>query len=262
MKRAIVLSACALAAPVAFGQAVLTSDQRGLVIEAAGVVQTKLPAPAFSAFIGDIQKDVPQGGGNAKARATQTSSVSGAALSASGLATAESNAGPSNCLLAQSTSDFRVTFKVNGPVQYDASGSVEGAQYRLADPISGAINIVIADMGDPKPFTFSTVLRPGRNYTVLAQSSQLANSCNGSSASISGIYSLNATFTALPACPADLNYDRLVDDADFSIFAVAYDQLLCPTPPIPCDADLNSDGFVDDADFSIFAVAYDQLLCP
>ncbi len=67
------------------------------------------------------------------------------------------------------------------------------------------------------------------------------------------------TFTVKAPCPADLNGDGVVDDSDFVIFAVAYDQLLCGTP---CPADLNNDTVVDDSDFVIFAVAYDALLCP
>ena len=65
-------------------------------------------------------------------------------------------------------------------------------------------------------------------------------------------------------CLGDLNADGLVDDADFSIFAIAYDNLLCPTNPDfkCCPADLNGDNFVDDLDFSIFAVNYDALICP
>jgi hypothetical protein len=31
------------------------------------------------------------------------------------------------------------------------------------------------------------------------------------------------------ACPTDLNADELVDDADFQVFIVAYDALLCPS---------------------------------
>jgi hypothetical protein len=55
-----------------------------------------------------------------------------------------------------------------------------------------------------------------------------------------------------------------VDDADFQLFAVAYDLLDCADPAMPagCPADLNADGFVDDLDFQLFAVAYDQLICP
>jgi hypothetical protein len=64
-------------------------------------------------------------------------------------------------------------------------------------------------------------------------------------------------------CVADLNADGLVDDADFSIFVVAYNTLDCADPTMPplCPADLNRDAVVDDADFSIFAVAYDALIC-
>lgn len=64
-------------------------------------------------------------------------------------------------------------------------------------------------------------------------------------------------------CVGDLNKDGVVDDADFSLFAVAYDILDCNEPAMPagCPADLNGDGLVDDADFSEFVVAYDALVC-
>ncbi|MBS0191966.1 MAG: hypothetical protein U0573_04495 [Phycisphaerales bacterium] len=65
-------------------------------------------------------------------------------------------------------------------------------------------------------------------------------------------------------CTGDLNGDCVVDDADFSIFVVAYDILECGASEMApgCPADLNHDGFVDDADFSLFVVAYDALVCP
>lgn len=70
----------------------------------------------------------------------------------------------------------------------------------------------------------------------------------------------NATFIG---CPGDLNSDDQVDDSDFSLFAKAYNLLVCADPAMPtgCPADLNADGFVDDVDFQIFATAYDALLC-
>ncbi|MFO0861097.1 MAG: hypothetical protein U0570_11105 [Phycisphaerales bacterium] len=64
------------------------------------------------------------------------------------------------------------------------------------------------------------------------------------------------------SCPADLNNDGVVDDADFVSFASAYNELICPTLPGLCLADLNDDGIVEDLDFVIFAAAYDALLCP
>lgn len=67
-----------------------------------------------------------------------------------------------------------------------------------------------------------------------------------------------------PCCPADLNADRVVDDADFVVFAAAYNVLDCLEPSMPanCPSDLNSDDVVDDADFVIFVVAYDEVICP
>lgn len=77
-------------------------------------------------------------------------------------------------------------------------------------------------------------------------------------------YSSPVDFTKY--CPGDINNDSLVDDADFSVFAAAYNDLLCPTLdsgyPAGCPADLNGDGMVDDLDFTIFASAYNELLCP
>lgn len=66
-------------------------------------------------------------------------------------------------------------------------------------------------------------------------------------------------FTVKAACSGDLNNDGFVDDADFVLFAAAYDELVCSGA---CPADLNNDAFVDDADFVVFAAAYDVLLCP
>ncbi|MFO0860547.1 MAG: hypothetical protein U0570_08315 [Phycisphaerales bacterium] len=69
---------------------------------------------------------------------------------------------------------------------------------------------------------------------------------------------------AYATCRADLNNDRQIDDADFTVFVIAYDLLDCANPAMPpdCLADLNLDGFVDDGDFQIFVFGYDLLLCP
>lgn len=66
------------------------------------------------------------------------------------------------------------------------------------------------------------------------------------------------------ACPGDLNGDALVDDADFSIFALDYNTYDCADPSMTpgCPADLNNDDVVDDSDFSLFAIAYNDFLCP
>ncbi|MGH7244961.1 MAG: hypothetical protein ACREJD_16220 [Phycisphaerales bacterium] len=68
----------------------------------------------------------------------------------------------------------------------------------------------------------------------------------------------------ISSCPADLNADGFVDDADFTFFVTAYNTLDCadPTMPSGCPADFNFDGLVDDADFVIFVGAYNELICP
>ncbi|MBX3388236.1 MAG: hypothetical protein KF691_02140 [Phycisphaeraceae bacterium] len=65
-------------------------------------------------------------------------------------------------------------------------------------------------------------------------------------------------------CTGDLNGDGFVDDADFSLFAAAYNILGCNLPGMPagCPADFNGDGVVDDADFVLFVPAYNALVCP
>ncbi|MBS0189807.1 MAG: hypothetical protein U0573_13495 [Phycisphaerales bacterium] len=79
-------------------------------------------------------------------------------------------------------------------------------------------------------------------------------------------FSMTGIFVAGPvfACPADLNGDSLVEDADFVIFLNAYNILDCadPTMPAACPADFNTDAVVNDADFIIFLAAYNELVCP
>lgn len=62
------------------------------------------------------------------------------------------------------------------------------------------------------------------------------------------------------SCWADLTRNEMVDDEDFSLFASAYDAMVCPA--LLCPADLDDNGLVDDADFVIFLAAYETLLCP
>ncbi len=68
----------------------------------------------------------------------------------------------------------------------------------------------------------------------------------------------------LSVCAADLDCDGLVEDADFSVFVIAYNILDCTDPSMApgCLSDFNRDGVVDDADFGYFIVAYNALLCP
>lgn len=74
----------------------------------------------------------------------------------------------------------------------------------------------------------------------------------------------SAEFDFVPGCAADLNRDAFVDDADFVLFARAYNVLECLDPAMPadCPANLNNDLSVDDEDFVLFATAYNELVCP
>ncbi len=77
-------------------------------------------------------------------------------------------------------------------------------------------------------------------------------------------YADDLSLTLGAACPCDLNGDGIVEDADFSIFVVAYNILDCADPSMPanCPADFNHDGAVEDSDFVIFVQAYNELVCP
>ncbi|MBX3390633.1 MAG: hypothetical protein KF691_14395 [Phycisphaeraceae bacterium] len=57
-------------------------------------------------------------------------------------------------------------------------------------------------------------------------------------------------------CPGDFNSDGFVDDADFVIFAGAYNELTNPA------GDLTGDTLTDDLDFVEFVAGYDALICP
>lgn len=86
---------------------------------------------------------------------------------------------------------------------------------------------------------------------------------NGGSHSSSFSKNVFFYFNTRGPCPADINADSFVDDADFTLFAQAYNVLLCSDEDMPdkCPADLTNEGVVDDNDFVMFAQAYDQLLC-
>lgn len=58
------------------------------------------------------------------------------------------------------------------------------------------------------------------------------------------------------ACRGDFNGDRLVDAADFSLFAEYYQSAL------PSPGDFNGDGITDNSDFQQFAGAYFAAVCP
>lgn len=135
----------------------------------------------------------------------------------------------------------------------------------LYDALSGAVvysaGFNAADTAHAVP---AGTLTPGRSYNAFLYFSSRSQIFDGTlNRLVAYDYATYATLSAV-ACVGDLNRDGFVDDADFTIFAPAYDTLLCGDPLMPfgCPADLNRDGNVDDNDFVIFVVAYDALLCP
>ncbi|MFO0859727.1 MAG: hypothetical protein U0570_04160 [Phycisphaerales bacterium] len=99
----------------------------------------------------------------------------------------------------------------------------------------------------------------GGQYTLSGTIGQAA--AFGAPFSTGGSYSHAAGFWwTVGNCPADFNNDGLVDDLDFQIFIVSYNELVIPPANPICD--LNADNFVDDADFVIFVPAYNDLVCP
>jgi hypothetical protein len=65
-----------------------------------------------------------------------------------------------------------------------------------------------------------------------------------------------ATIPEWLPCASDFDFDGVVGDEDFVLFAAAYNDL----DTTACD--LNTDDRTDDLDFVLFAAAYDQLVCP
>jgi hypothetical protein len=105
--------------------------------------------------------------------------------------------------------------------------------------------------------------RPARALRFV--SGYLPLECAGEpSGAFEGLRWSTALLTGNRTCRADLNFDDVVDDTDFVLFATAYSVLACAawemTPG--CGSDLNDDSTVDDTDFVLFAGAYSELLCP
>ena len=92
-----------------------------------------------------------------------------------------------------------------------------------------------------------------------------ANGGSGTTLSLSALARVdNFSIRLRRTCPADLNLDGVVDNADFVSFAAAYITFDCADPAMPptCPADLNTDLFVDGGDFVLFVEAYNEFVCP
>ncbi len=124
--------------------------------------------------------------------------------------------------------------------------------------------------GTPQVFSGSSVVA-GQTVTVSATltvsidasgvASFTADSVTITPAAIGGLkFATGQVTVSTISCLADLNFDGVVDDADFSLFVADYNALIIASPQT--GGDFNGDGQCDDADFQFFAVAYDSLVCP
>lgn len=112
--------------------------------------------------------------------------------------------------------------------------------------------------GDPDGAGQLAACNPGSAFGSTASSNFVANASGtpGRNDHVDTIEGYMQFLVPQLPCPCDLNVDGFVDDADFVIFAEAYNNLLDPS------GDFNFDFVTDDADFVIFADAYNALLCP
>ncbi len=138
-------------------------------------------------------------------------------------------------------------------------------------------DIVLGVQAQGSAYVFSRADTTWTRTKVLTSPDGLAYDSFANSVSISGKVAVSGTCGddidgknnqgsawIFSICPLDLNGDSVVDDADFVIFALAYNVLDCADPAMPaaCPADFNNDGAVDDSDFVMFIAGYNLLVCP
>lgn len=122
------------------------------------------------------------------------------------------------------------------PVMYIAHGLADGT---VPYTQSVMLSELLTDAGVPNTLN----LVPGAGHGMPSSVDQLVRQF------------FVAELAALSSCPADLTGDRTVDDADFTIFAEAYEAFT------DTRGDLNRDGITDDSDFVIFAASYEAFAC-
>ncbi|MFO0858974.1 MAG: hypothetical protein U0570_00350 [Phycisphaerales bacterium] len=147
---------------------------------------------------------------------------------------------------------------VNVAVQWKRNGSPISDGPGGASPGGGTVSGAAANLASPTNAGLATLtITDVQPADAGAYTAVFSNSCGSAASS-------PAQVTIPSPCAGDLNGDQFVDDADFVLFASAYDLLDCAEPSMPagCPADLNADTFVDDADFVLFVIAYNELICP
>ncbi len=214
-----------------------------------------------------VDPTLPGGDGDSFAGSRLTYSFDGNILTVSGSVAADVT--PGDFMIggsADSTSGLTVQFDLPAGGSYRViDGSFNGTHASSSGTLlwtGGDAVFSYGSLGN-QPNGESGTLSPG-GYSLELSAGANSNYFYFNGLFADASFSLEIEIIAASACPGDLNNDGLVDDADFSIFVVAYDLLDCADPAMPagCPADLNGDGVVDDADFVIFVAAYNELLCP
>lgn len=170
-------------------------------------------------------------------------------------------------IVNSSLANFPPVVNSNGLVAFRATQNTPAFNSTALFVTDGTTLRRIVGPGDQLPIENGTMVPVGINFggttgwQILSGVIDINDSGQVAFAALMGNDSVGVYVATPVSCPADLNEDGFVDDADFVIFAGAYDQFTCPSTPV-CPADLNGDGFVDDTDFVSFAAAYDQFVCP
>jgi hypothetical protein len=178
---------------------------------------------------------------------------------------------------------FAPNFSLGAARQLVSTQSIVGRLNTTSDwyqiTLPSAQVLSVATIGDVwAPSNASVRIKNAGNSTLASASFTRVGttiSANPSRALAAGTYYIEVTrtqpfggpyvLTVTSSCkPLDFTGDSLVTDADFTVFAAAYNLVTCsdPTMPVGCPADVTKDGVVDDADFTFFVSAYNTVVCP
>ncbi|MFO0860967.1 MAG: hypothetical protein U0570_10450 [Phycisphaerales bacterium] len=197
------------------------------------------------------------GSASSVAQASQATMVINTAFTASmGMYTYVDASGTCNASTSVSN-NFSVRFSLASPATMHVSTTANnsGLTFALGVWVDGGAQLYATGLSDEKDLALGA---GSYKFSIAGQDSLSCGLCFSSK---STNWNVTATFDFGP-CAGDFNGDLMVDDADFSIFAAAYNDLICPDYPTSCPGDLNGDAYVDDADFPIFVVSYNELVCP
>lgn len=261
-----------LAAGHARGGLTYTADHRFVRAQTSlGGSQIKQPVPLLGPFNQTAIADSAALSGTCHGEATQNSTLGASGMSGTGSGTPAAGVTEGSTLVfgASGASVFKVSFTPDADGILDVQG-----QFASSGQGNFSASFVLELSAESTPlfssttggsFDISSLIFAGVDYTLEISATGNAFAffiINPVASSANASFTFTAT-TRAATCAGDLNADGFVDDADFTIFAVAYNLLDCADAEMApgCPADLNGDSVVDDTDFTLFAPAYDALLC-